>query len=260
MYPDSLLKDGGPTLGDKVILVVRDAKYLMQGSAARNADLCVPPSRFAAELVRRAYRLDDKKLRVVHNGVPEEFLHYAHRSEMAGNGPVLFFGRFHPVKGVDTLIDALRLMGPDVPETWIIGRGEEEQLLRDAILKAGLRGIRILPWMTHDELGKAISEAGMVVLPSRKENFSLAVLGAMAVGAPVIATSVGGTPEIISHERTGLLVEADDPQMLAASIRRLRDDADLARRLGNAGRERVRSEFTWDNAAQRFEGLYESIV
>ena len=92
MYPEVLLQDHGPEWHEKVRLVIRDAKYLMQGSAARHADLCVPPSSYAADLVHRAYGVDESKLRVVHNGVPREFLEYAHLPERAGTGPVMFFG------------------------------------------------------------------------------------------------------------------------------------------------------------------------
>ena len=101
--------------------------------------------------------------------------------------------------------------------------------------------------------------ARMVVLPSREENFSLAVLAAMAVGVPVIGTRVGGTPEIINHEKTGLLVESDQPQALAPAIARLLYDPDLAQRLGHAGRTYVRTHLTWDRVAESFEALYRAL-
>jgi phosphatidylinositol alpha-1,6-mannosyltransferase len=226
----------------------------------RHADLCVPPSAYAADLVRRAFGVDPARLRVCHNGAPEEFLRYAHDPVASQDGPLVFFGRFEPTKGVDVLVEALGVLGARAPQTLIIGRGPEEQALRASIDTLGLADrVGLLPWMTHDELGQVLTDARLVVLPSRQENFSLAVLSAMAVGAPIISTRVGGTPEIIVHEETGLLVPPDQPERLAQAILRLLDDRDLARRLGQAGRRHVHQHLTWDAVAQEFEQLFHTL-
>ncbi len=259
-YPTTLLENGALSSWKKLWLACTEGKYLMQGSAARSADLCVPPSAFAAELVRRAFKVDPAQLRVVHNGVPEEFLPYRHNPHAAQDGPLVFFGRFEPIKGTDTLIEALGLLGDEAPPTLLIGRGASKEAIRQKIKNLDLiEKVTLLPWMTHEELARTLTSARMVVLPSREENFSLAVLSAMAVGAPVISTRVGGTPEIIRHEQTGLLVEPGRPQALATCIVRLLRDPAMASTLGQAGRQRVRQALTWDVIAETFERLYTSL-
>ncbi len=260
-YPQTLLDSDRLSRRDLVRLALTDGKYLMQGRAARRADVCAPPSAFAADLVRRAYKLDSARLRVVHNGVPEEFLPYRNDPEAARQGPVVFFGRFEHTKGADILVEALGQMGDETPHTLLIGRGPDRGPLVDRIVTLGLdRKVKLLPWMTHDELAAVLTTARLAVLPSREENFSLAVLSAMAVGAPVISTRIGGTPEIIDHERTGLLVEPGSPRHLADGMGRLLRDHTMARGLAEAGRKHVRTHLTWDVAAEAFEAVYQSIT
>ncbi|MFQ5568189.1 MAG: glycosyltransferase family 4 protein [Rhodothermales bacterium] len=260
-YPHALLNNNKLSSLDKVWLALREGKYLMQGRAARHADLCVPPSAFAADLVRRAFHLKPPHVRVVHNGVPEEFLSYDLDPVAMESGPLVFFGKFHAIKGVDTLVDALGIIGAEAPRTLLIGRGPEKQAIERQIQRLGLADrVELLPWMPQDELARILSGARMVVLPSREENFSLAILGAMAVGVPVISTRVGGTPEIIHHNHTGILVEPDAPEALAAAITRLLKDPEKALQLGRAGRCHVREHLTWDRAAASFEALYHQLL
>ncbi len=256
-YPQRLMDREPLSFGDYLRLALLEGKYLMQGSAARHADLCCPPSAFAADLVHTAYRIPVSRLKVIHNGVPEEFLAFAHRPASIPDGPLVFFGRFEHTKGVDTLVEALGLLSAEAPPSLIIGRGEDRAAILNRLQQLGLRDrVQVLPWMSHAELGETLAGASQVVLPSREENFSLAVLSAMAVGAPVVGSRVGGTGEIIEHEQTGLLVPPDDPQALRDAIARLHRHPDLARWLGQAGRDHVRQHFTWDVAAARFEEIY----
>lgn len=260
-YPAALMQDGPLNRWTRFRLFLTEHKYLAQGEIARRADRAVPPSAYAARMLQEAYGLSTDHVDVVHNGVPREFLEYDHDPAAVDDGPLVFFGRFAEHKGVDTLIDALSELGDHAPPTRIIGRGVLEDDLRDQIRRHGLNDrVSFDPWMTHHELGAALSEARMAVLPSREENFSLAILSALAVGTPTISTNVGGTPEIIDHEETGILVPADDPTALAGAIRSLLDDPERARRIGANGKSHVRTNLTWDTAAQQFEGLFEKIL
>jgi glycosyltransferase involved in cell wall biosynthesis len=95
------------------------------------------------------------------------------------------------------------------------------------------------------------------VLPSIWEGMSNALLEAMAAGKPVIATSVGGNPELITHEKTGLLVPPGDVEALAAAILRLVREPALARSMAEAARQRMASEFTLERMVRRLEQLYD---
>ena len=96
----------------------------------------------------------------------------------------------------------------------------------------------------------------MFVCTSRSEAFPLATLEAMALGIPVIATTVGGIPEQIDHLESGILVRPDDPEAIATWLVRLHDDAGLRERLGQAATERVRREFTLESQAEGLHRAY----
>ncbi|PSQ96392.1 MAG: hypothetical protein BRD55_06925 [Bacteroidetes bacterium SW_9_63_38] len=260
-YPAALMQKEPLSAWTRVRLFLTEHKYLAQGDIARKADRSVPPSAYAARMLHDAYGIPDDRLDVVHNGVPREFLEYDHDPAAVEEGPLVFFGRFAKHKGVDTLIEALEHLGDDAPPTRIVGRGVLEDELRTQIDRLHLNDrISFHPWMTHHELGEALREARMAVLPSREENFSLAILSALAVGTPTISTDVGGTPEIIDDGNTGLLVPADDPPALADAIHRLQSNPDDARRIGASGQSHVRNHLTWAVAAEQFETLFGDIL
>jgi len=98
------------------------------------------------------------------------------------------------------------------------------------------------------------------VLPSREEGLPISVLEAMAAGLPVVASRVGGIPELVVDGETGLLVPPRDPQAMAAALRRLVDDPDLRRRLGAAGRARAEELFDLPAFRQAHLDLYERLL
>ncbi|SMO32239.1 glycosyltransferase family 4 protein [Gracilimonas mengyeensis] len=256
-YPEVFFKHKKLPFTTKVFTALKNGKYLMQASAAFHADFCTPPSQWAAEMIGKAFNIPRERLQPVHNGVPDEFLNY-HRKPEAQQGPIVFFGRLTKTKGVDTLIEALSLLDPqEIPETWIIGRGEMKQELQEEVEKLKLsKKVIFKSWMDHHELGQVLSKSKLCVLPSREENFSLAVLSSMCVGTPTVSTKVGGTPEIIQNQKNGCLVEADNPTALADSIQYLLEHPDQRQAMGRAGATHIRQNFTWDHACAHFEELY----
>lgn len=260
-YPEVFFKHKTLPLFPKIYTALKEGKYLMQGSAAYHADFCSPPSRWAAGIVGEAFNIPEERLRPVPNGVPREFLDY-HRKKEAGQGPIVFFGRLSKTKGVDTLVDALQKIEPELlPEVWIIGRGDLKPQLQEKVLEFGLEEkVKFKPWMTHDELGEVLSSSVMTVLPSREENFSLAILGSMCVGSPTISTRVGGTPEIIEDQKNGLLVQPGDPEALAGAIKDLIENPQKRAVLGKTGAEHIRNHLTWDDACEKFEQLYQEAL
>ena len=236
-------------------------KFIQLGAAARGAGLCCPTSRSAARMMQQAYGIDSRRLRIVPNGVSVAFMRAEHSEEAAARGLLIFFGRLSRSKGADTLLDALALLGSDGPKALIIGRGEQQEALAQAIRARGLSDrVALKGWMPQDELAGLLSRAAMAVLPSREESFGNAMAEAMATGTPVVSTTAGSVPEVVVHGKTGLLVPPDDPEALAGAIHRLQEDPQEARRFGVAGRQRVREHFTWNAAAERFEALYEEVL
>jgi len=98
------------------------------------------------------------------------------------------------------------------------------------------------------------------VLCSRSEGFPNAVIEALAAGCPVVATPVGGVPEVITDRQTGLLAPVDQPQALAASVQELRRDAALRKRLSEAGLARARGKYHQTRVIARLEALYQDLA
>lgn len=155
-------------------------------------------------------------------------------------GLVVAAGRLTPKKGFDVLVEACSRLDPETGfRCVILGEGRLEARLRKAIRKRGLGDVvEIRGFVEQRELAEWYRRASAVVLPARvlesgnRDGIPNVVVEAMACGAPVIATPVGGIPEVIDHETSGLLVAPEDPQALAAALSRVLNDSSMARQLG----------------------------
>jgi glycosyltransferase involved in cell wall biosynthesis len=103
------------------------------------------------------------------------------------------------------------------------------------------------------------ARANVVVNPSLSESFGRSLIEAMAFGLPVVATAVGGMPEIVTHEREGLLVEAERPAALAGALLDLLERPERAAEMGRAGRKTVEERFTWDRIAADALAVYDDL-
>jgi glycosyltransferase involved in cell wall biosynthesis len=137
----------------------------------------------------------------------------------------------------------------------ILGDGPQEQQLRDLSAEVGVLDALLLPGRRTD-VPDVIRCLDVAVLCSRREGSPLAVLEYMAGGAPIVATDVGGVPELISDGQHGLLVPPDDPEGLAGGIERLLGDREFALRLGAAAKARQRAEYDLDVVVARLQRLY----
>ena len=156
------------------------------------------------------------------------------RRELAIDGPTLAFaGRLMAAKALDVALRALERT-PGVT-LLVVGDGPDRAELERLSSALGLDGrVRFLGGRSRDDVLGILSAVDAALLSSRWENFPHLVVEALAVGTPVIATSVGGVPEIVRDGENGLLVPAGDADALAAAIRRLMDDADLRDRMARA--------------------------
>jgi len=141
----------------------------------------------------------------------------------------------------------------------LVGDGPEERLLRSRAAELGLGGsVRFLGF--RQDIPSLLALAEALVLPSLNEGFGLVLLEAMAMGKPVVASAVGGIPEVVLDGRTGLLVPPADPEALAVAILRLLEDPRAAQRLGEAGRERARESFSREAFIQAHRKLYGELL
>lgn len=170
-------------------------------------------------------------------------------------------GRLHPQKGLAFLLEAMLFVCEAVPKVCLLvmGDGDLRQQLSDQTKSLGLQEV-VLFARARDNVPQVLAAIDLFVLPSLWEGLPLVVLEAMAAGLPVVATAVGGTPELVVEGETGLLVPPRDPAALAQAILALLNDPELAQRLGENGRLRVATQFTIQQMVQQTENLYQQLI
>jgi glycosyltransferase involved in cell wall biosynthesis len=179
-----------------------------------------------------------------------------------GSGPIVgIVARLDEVKGHTFLFEALSLLKAEFPtlQCLVVGDGplrwrlEKEAKTRDLESLVRFLGFR-------QDMDDIYRRMDVLVLPSLTEGLPMTLLEAMAFEKPVVASSVGGIPEVVQNGRTGFLVPPKDAQMLARVLRRLILDPDLRRRMGTEGRRRVENAFSFEKEMTAYETLYGSVL
>jgi glycosyltransferase involved in cell wall biosynthesis len=194
-------------------------------------------------LRRRLVAEGIKPVEVVHNGVPVR----QPRERLANSPVALFVGRLVPEKGVDVLVRAFRHVMLRRPEARlvIVGEGPEAPALRSLVaeLRLGER-VQMIGRLSRAEVERRFEDSWVQVVPSLSESFGIVAAEAGMRGTAVVASDVGGLPEIVQHEQSGLLVPPGDAEALAAALVRVLSEPALADRLGTAGRRIALERFT----------------
>jgi glycogen synthase len=167
-------------------------------------------------------------------------------------------------KAIDSLIEAFAMLAAEHPgvDLYITGDGPDRPKLQAFATSAGIgERVRFLGIVKRSELWSLYKDAVFFAMPSRMpEGLGLVFLEAMACGIPVIGTRSGGTPEIVDHGRTGLLVENNTPQELASVMRQMLNDPAERLGMGERARELVASRYTWRQFARQYVEVYSSCV
>ncbi|MFI6562392.1 glycogen synthase [Streptomyces sp. NPDC050534] len=245
-------------------------------TAIESADAVIAVSGAMREDILGCYpALDPARVHIVHNGIdttlyrPDHGTDVLERIGLDAKRPfVLFVGRITRQKGVPHLLRAVRDIDPSAqvvlcagaPDTPEIDR-EFRELYED--LDRVREGVHWIPQMLpRPEVIQLLTHAAAFVCPSVYEPLGIVNLEAMACGTPVVASRVGGIPEVVDDGRTGLLVDVDDDfeASLAQALDTVIGDPETARRMGEAGRQRAVEEFGWDAVARRTVRLYEETL
>ena len=207
--------------------------------------------------------LPAQKLVVVYNGVtvPQDtqLSRPRARSELALPNDGLVIGtvaRLDKVKGIDVLLRSLSKV--NAATLVIVGDGPERQALETLAQDLGIAE-RIHWTGNRRDVEHLLSAFDLLVQPSLHEGLPNAVLEAMACGLPVVATAVGGTPEVVEDGVTGMLVPPRVPDALADGVNHLLRDHTLRRKMGQAGRERVETLFSQKEMIRQTQAVYESL-
>lgn len=221
----------------------------------------VAPSRWLAGEAQRSSLLGQFEVEVIPNGLDVDIFQPRDRGvarDMLGlprDGLVLLFVAESVNdyrKGFDLLQEALRGLGSEKNVTLAALGGSGSDGLEDALALGRVDNAHI---MSH-----IYSAADMFVSPTRADNLPNVLVEAMACGVPCVSFNVGGVPDVVRHEETGLLAPAEDVHVLREAIERLLGDDGLRRRMGNKGREIAETEFSDRRVAARYKVLYEELI
>lgn len=188
-----------------------------------------------------------------------------------GKSILLFVGRLRKIKGVDTILKALPLIIKSHPNIVliIVGSAFYRSERRTAyvnylheLAKDIQNHVRFIPFISHDEIHLWFEAADIVLVPSvGKEAFGLVNVEAMSCGVPVIATNVGGMPEVIEHGKTGFLVNVNDIEReIVDYVIQLLTDPSMIKKMGENSSAHVQKYFTWDICSKRLLFLYKKIA
>ncbi len=258
----------------------------MERTAIQGADAVIAVSRETRNDVFDHFGAAETKTHVIHNGIdldeyrPTEETDALERYGVDPAKPfVLFVGRITRQKGIIHLVDAIPEIDPRIqvvllagaPDTEHIAREMTEHVARAREQRTGITWVDEM--VSRRDVIQFYSHATVFACPSVYEPFGIINLEAMACETPVVASRVGGIPEVVVPEETGILVDLElepgtfspkDPEAfshgLAAGINRIAGDPALARRMGEAGRRRAEEQFSWRAIAKKTLELYEALA
>lgn len=235
------------------------------------ADAIVGVSRHEMELLLPAGDPLWARVRLIPNGInigeftpPPDGARFRKAFGLEGVPLVLYAGRLASNKGLLDLVKAVPPVLREIPDARFVLAGEDQGMKE--ILEGECRSLDIgkhilFPGhISREMLLSAFAACDVFVLPSEYEAFGIVLLEAMAALKPVVATRVGGVPEVVEDGKTGILVEYADHSSLAAAILRLLKDDGLRQEMGRRGRARAEERFTWEKVVDALESVYKEVV
>jgi alpha-maltose-1-phosphate synthase len=242
--------------------------------AIESADAVIAVSRGMAADIRAAYpQVPAERIHVIYNGIdarqyqPDRGRDVLDRLGIDPAQPsVVFVGRVTRQKGLPVLLRAAEWIDPAAQLVLCAGQADTAELQAEVTglvehLRATRSGVIWIPGMlAKPEVIQILSHATVFACPSEYEPLGIVNLEAMACGCAVVASAVGGIPEVVADGKTGLLVPPGDPEALATAINSLIGDPDRAAELGVRGRERAVAEFSWDQVAAQTAALYTDLA
>jgi len=172
---------------------------------------------------------------------------------------ITFVGTLRPVKGLRYLIEAMKIVRDKDKNVRLVlvGDGEEREKLEKLVEKFGLKEcVKFIGSVQNEEIPQYMVTSDVFVLPSLSEGFPNVVLDAIASGLPIVATKVGGLPEIIEDSKNGFLVKPKNPEQIAEKILLLIKDDELRKRISKANKGEA-ERYSWERVVQRLEEVYQ---
>jgi len=209
------------------------------------------------------FDISREKIEYLPNAVDTELFAQPRQKE---DNLLLFVGRITFGKGLHVLLEALKYVKSPVrlviigPSHWEVDYYQNLERQIEKENQKGKHEIRCLGPMEQADLVKWYQKASIFVLPSLLEGFGIVLLEALSCETPVVATSVGGIPEIVKNHQNGILAPPNKPRELAEAIQYLLDNGDVRTRMGKEGRKTVISKFSLKVIVERLQGIYKDVL
>lgn len=172
---------------------------------------------------------------------------------------ILFLGRICKDKGIEELLAAMKLVHEDYPEVKLyIGGIYEDEYFREKVDSCG-DYVKYLGWVSGQEKDSYLEECGILVLPSYYEGFPVSIIEAMLRRSAVVASNVGGIPDIIQDGADGILIPPKDSEAIKNSLEKLISDTNFAMDLGEKGREKVLKNYSIEKNIDKLVGIYSKL-
>jgi glycosyltransferase involved in cell wall biosynthesis len=217
----------------------------------------VAVSAFLRNYAWNVLKVPDERTEVIANGIdmPQELPPWS-------SGPVVgVVARLVPSKGVDVFLRAVQLLRPEIPElkAVIIGHGPAENELKYMAQSLGLKNT--VKFLGHcQDVPSLLKGISVFVLPTRSEGLGISILEAMAMGVPVVATAVGGVPELVRHRQTGILVRVDEFGAIARAVKQILNNREETEAMRRAAFEHVRAKHSAAQMVERTLDVYRQVV
>lgn len=234
-------------------------------------------SRFLLKHLAHLYIVISKKMKkeFIALGIPENKIVYLPNSVNTDlfvpkgqkeDNLLLFVGRISAIKGLHILIKSLRYLEENIrliiigPPDWDVNYYQKILKLIKKENQKGKHEIRYLGAMEQTKLVEWYQKTSLFILPSLYEAFGVTILEALACETPVIATRVGGIPEIIKNNETGILISPNNPKSLAEAIQHLLENRDIRLKMGREGRKRVIKEYSLEVTCRKLSAIYNQLI
>jgi glycosyltransferase involved in cell wall biosynthesis len=230
----------------------------------RRADVVTATSRMLTEKTRKFMR-PGAPLHTIPFGVNMNVFRPAEPARIRSKGKVIVgvFKRLEPKYGIDVLIRALARSGNSRIELWLVGDGSQRMELESLSRALGVeKQIRFHGSVRHSRVPGMMGQVDMVAVPSMlsSETFGVVAVEASACALPVLASRIGGLPEVIVDGETGFLLPPGDEQAWAEGLNRLAKNPALRKKMGEEGKKFVRKHYIWEKNAEMMEALYNRLL
>jgi len=223
----------------------------------KNADIVITPSTEIMNILLREFKTPPSKIRVVPRGVDLNGLFKKSSWENVDRNLIFFAGRLDEEKGIQHVIKSMEYILKEIPQATLViaGGGPQESNFKRLAQKLA-PSVKFIGKISYRQMSKWYGKCNIFLMHSRFESFGAVTVEAMASGRPVVASSTGGSIDIVKNDETGILVEFGDVKGIADAVIKILKDEELAKKMGETGRKRVEEEYSWEKEANRMEKLY----